>query len=269
MRKTPVAAALNAWRRWLQLRRMAREERRQGQRLAPDGLPMPPPALRQRVHGRAEPDGFLAAGERLAMAVLGTLEELPAKLPADARVLDFGCGSGRLLRHLLRLRPAWRITGTDIDAEAIAWCRSAYPGADFMVNGSDPPIDLAAGSLDLIVGFSVFTHLDAGPQAAWLSELARLLRPGGWAVLSVLGADDAARLPSADRARLRRDGFVFHRRSVGGLGMDLLPRLYHYRTAWHTREYVERTWSEWFTIAAYRPAGANDHQDMVVVQRPG
>ena len=88
--------------------------------------------------------------------------------------LDFGCGCGRTLRWLTR---EWRDVswhGTDVDAEAVGWCRSHLPGR-FEVNGPMPPLPFPNASFDLVLGVSVFTHLDEPVQRGWAAELRRVL----------------------------------------------------------------------------------------------
>lgn len=95
-------------------------------------------------------------------------------------ILDFGCGVGRLTRHLATLAPAAAVVGCDISREGIAACRRRHPAWRFIVNEAAPPLDgVADGTFDLIFSYSVFTHLSGPNHKAWLRELARLLRPGG------------------------------------------------------------------------------------------
>ena len=62
-------------------------------------------------------------------AVDGAIAALP--LPADARILDTGCGSGEMVRRVLRLRPGACGVGIDIDADAIADVGSSHVHGGF------------------------------------------------------------------------------------------------------------------------------------------
>jgi hypothetical protein len=86
-------------------------------------VPLPPLALAQRVcslEGRGDP---YRAYERLgAQTKAALLEILPDEWSFEGkRVLDFGCGAGRTLRHFLRESQRAQIWGTDIDARSIEW----------------------------------------------------------------------------------------------------------------------------------------------------
>jgi SAM-dependent methyltransferase len=103
------------------------------------------------------------------------------------RVLDFGCGAGRTLRHFLSEAETAEVWGVDIDAPSIEWLqRSLCPPLRAMRCDAEPPLRLELGSFDLIWAISVFTHL-TGSSLAWLRELHRLLRPGGLLIATYMG----------------------------------------------------------------------------------
>jgi SAM-dependent methyltransferase len=147
----------------------------------------------RRLRGLAGDSDFVLTGEEL----LGHVREF-AGLRARDRVLDIGCGAGRLARLLAReLRPPGSYDGIDVARVAITWCQAHYDGlpAPFrfdyvdvnnaMYNPSgavDPrryrfPFD--DGSFDLIVAMSLFTHLTSEAADRYLSEVARVLAPEG------------------------------------------------------------------------------------------
>ena len=117
-----------------------------------------------------------------------TLEALFARagIHASARpdLLDWGCGHGRVTCHFIAGWPQSRVFGSDIDAENVAWCRAHLDAERFSVAPLWPPSGFADAAFDAVIGVSVVTHLTAEAQIAWLAELARLLRPGGIALLT-------------------------------------------------------------------------------------
>jgi SAM-dependent methyltransferase len=103
------------------------------------------------------------------------------------RVLDFGCGAGRTLRHFMDEARQAEIWGIDIDAESVELLRETVcPPLHVMQSGYWPPIDLESGSFDLIWSISVFTHLTDN-SIPWMLELHRLLKPNGLAILTYMG----------------------------------------------------------------------------------
>ncbi len=147
----------------------------------PGGPPVPPPYLRTLVVGTPDLDWFLQSGERDAAEFEARLRAAGAPAFADASVLEWGCGCGRLSRHVAPRSRAF--TGVDINRRLVRWCAAHLPG-DYRTVAPRPPTALAEASVDLAYGCSVLTHLREDSAEAWLAELARLLKPGGFALLT-------------------------------------------------------------------------------------
>jgi ubiquinone/menaquinone biosynthesis C-methylase UbiE len=139
---------------------------------AGDPLPVPPEKLwlgyQYLEHGEAHVRTMLDIAERSGF------------VPADGdRILDLGCGAGRMIRHLRHLADRCEIWGTDISAPHITWCKHHLsPPFHFATTTKVPHLPFADGSFALIYCGSLFTHIDDLADA-WLLELRRLLRPGG------------------------------------------------------------------------------------------
>lgn len=105
---------------------------------------------------------------------------------AGRRVLDFGCGIGRMLRNGPEDDPAGEYWGCDIDERSIAWLeRHASPPLHVFRAGELPPTSLPDRHFDLIYSYSVFTHL-SDSWSAWLLELHRLLKDDGFLIVTVV-----------------------------------------------------------------------------------
>lgn len=98
-----------------------------------------------------------------------------------AHLLDAGCGTGGLIRHLQAANPRWRITGLDFSPTA---CTLALErtGAT-IVQGSIKDLPFTDESFDMVVSADVISQVDDGQQA--ISEFARVLKPGGMVVINV------------------------------------------------------------------------------------
>ena len=98
---------------------------------------------------------------------------------ANTRVLDFGCGYGRLTRFFLK--DTTKIFGVDTCEDFIKICRDGFDmtPCQFIHNTPFPPLDIEDSSVDVITAYSVFTHLSEEAVNSWLDEFHRILKPGG------------------------------------------------------------------------------------------
>lgn len=163
-----------------------------------------PPRRRQFV-GHSD---FVRTGDEFA----GHLRTLAGLRPSD-RVLDVGCGIGRMARPLTAvLDPAQggRYDGFDVNGEGIAWCRSRYApfphfrfevadlhNARYNPQGSRTARDYRFpyddGSVDVALATSVLTHLLEDEADHYLAEIARCLAPGGRLLATFFLLDDDSR----------------------------------------------------------------------------
>jgi SAM-dependent methyltransferase len=116
------------------------------------------------------------------------LELLPADWCFDGkRVMDFGCGAGRTLKHFLPDAAHAEFWGVDIDSASIELLRDTVsPPLNLIRSDYMPPLELESASFDLIWSISVFTHLTDN-SLPWLLELHRLLKPGGLLIATYMG----------------------------------------------------------------------------------
>lgn len=108
---------------------------------------------------------------------------------AGARILDFGCGWGRILRFFLRDVPPEQLTGVDHSDQAIAACRETNKWCNFVLVEPHPPTSLPSESFDLIYLYSVFSHLPEQMHLDLLRDFERLLTPGGLLIATTRGRD--------------------------------------------------------------------------------
>jgi SAM-dependent methyltransferase len=104
------------------------------------------------------------------------LDRLP--LPAGARVLDAGCGSGRTLQELVDYG---EVSGVELNTDAAALARGRALGEVQVGRLEELPWE--DESFDLITCLDVIEHVP--DDAAALTELRRVCRPGGWLLVTV------------------------------------------------------------------------------------
>ncbi|HWE07855.1 MAG TPA: class I SAM-dependent methyltransferase [Solirubrobacteraceae bacterium] len=196
---------------------------------------------------------------------------------AASRVLDFGCGWGRLTRFLARDVAAGKLFGCDPVGPILDVCRTCRVPAELARCDFVPQRLPFSESFDLIYAFSVFTHLSERAHRACLRALHDALAPGGLLVLTIrppeypwlsellrpalrsLGPDPAA--------RLAEPLYLFAPHDAQPLGAEPAGGEITYGETVVTAAYVRRHWTEWFELAGFELLLGDPHQ-VVVALRP-
>ncbi|MDT2019459.1 class I SAM-dependent methyltransferase [Methylocella sp. CPCC 101449] len=181
-------------------------------------------------------------------------------------VLDWGCGCARVSRYLRKLGCEGSLHGVDVDPANVDWCRQNLPWFPIRLSPLNPPLPFPDQSFGLIIGISVFTHLREDVQFAWLTELARLLRPGGLAMVSVMGAPQIALQGGSSEAirKIEHEKFILE---------DNNDQLYlgdgsenYYVNVYHSSQYIYEHWQNEMEIVDIVPFLAA-HQNIVVLRK--
>lgn len=109
-------------------------------------------------------------------------------------VADVGCGPGRVTAHLDAL--GIRAFGVDLSPAMIAVARRTYPGLRFEV-GSMAALDVADGALGGVLAWYSTVHTPPGELPFLFAEFARVLAPGGHALVAFEAGDGRIRLERA------------------------------------------------------------------------
>ena len=153
-----------------------------------DGLEFPhlaPRAIQERMHGTA---GTVALQEAAGFYRFVTSKPFfRQKAVANACFLDFGTGWGRMARFFLRDFDLNCQFAFETQPTICFLARRLNPYLCVLAGGEVPDETLPASRFDLVVGWSVFSHLAEAAATAWLAELARIMRPNAYCLLSTFG----------------------------------------------------------------------------------
>lgn len=230
--------------------------------------------------GRA---GFARVGSRLVRILVEA-----TGLEAHERVLDVGCGPGRVARLLTsHLSPSGSYEGFDVVPGAIQWCQRTisprFPNFRFMhvdirnemynPQGTIEPSEFAFpypdADFDFAFLYSVFTHMLPADVERYLGEIGRVLRPGGRCLLTFFLLTDA----SEEAMREGRAARTFPQR---GPGYRSGSEHVHERAVAYAEEDARRLIDnaglrirEPILHGTWGGGSAPLNQDIVVVMKPG
>jgi len=225
-------------------------------------LPVPPQHITLRENDISNPSRHLISGLRCYREFWKA-----ACKYADSRsfksMLDWGCGGGRIIGCFLKYSQIPRICGCDIDTEAIDWCRKNLKPAEFSVVPSHPPTSYPDEAFDLIISFSVLTHLSNDVQLLWLEEMQRLLAPKGLFLATIHGEFATAVVsPAIDAKRILKEGLY----DVASHSLDGIAPENYYRSTFQTKKYTLTEYSKYFEILEYVERGAMGFQDLIIMR---
>ncbi len=214
-----------------------------------DELPIPPRELwlgyNYPAHGEAHVRTMLDVAYASGLAFA----------PGD-RILDLGCGAGRMIRHLVELAATCEIWGMDISAEHIFWCReNLSPPFHFATNTKVPHLPFEDRSFRFIYCGSLFTHIDDLADA-WLLELHRILAPDGRLYVTIHDSNtirlfDDGQYPGSPLARRMRREEVYQA-AKDSPGMISIDRD-HLSQVFYGTEYFTRMAGSMFEVVSVVP----------------
>ena len=106
-------------------------------------------------------------------------------VPSDATsLLDIGCNAGELLAYCGAVYPAIRLSGVEINPDALEKARENLPAADLQ-HASAEALPFPDASFDCVTCIEVLEHIPSNLRSKALSEMRRVLRPRGRLVLRV------------------------------------------------------------------------------------
>ncbi len=180
-------------------------------------------------------------------------------------VFDFGCASGRVIRHFAAQSDIPEIWGSDINRRHIRWLYEFMPHTVKPVfNHCIPSLPMRDNSVDIISAFSVFTHIDTF-ETCWLAELRRILSDDGIAYITVHNEDTwkAIRKSVNDKTnRLVQSIMKVDENFADTLMGDMPDTKTVYRfcqsgpyraQVFHSNNFLRQVWGRFFTIEQIIP----------------
>lgn len=142
-------------------------------------------------------DGLQAAKELIEWSQICS-EEKPV-------ILDWGTGTGRIIRQVPLLLSNTVCYGADIDAPVIEWCKKNIDAVFFDII-TDKYLPYPSQYFNAVWGISIFTHIPSHETVHWLSELQRIMKDNATAVLTAHGSHYTDQLNATQLNKLNTEG---------------------------------------------------------------
>jgi SAM-dependent methyltransferase len=222
-------------------------------------IPIPPGEFIYLVLGHRCAARFLRRGRTISKTIRAVLAKNGVEIERLNAILDFGCGVGRIMRHWESLQHPV-LHGTDYNPRLVAWCQENLKFAKFQVNSLTGNLPYESEKFDFIYAFSVFTHLSEPLQFFWISELSRLLKPGGHLFFTTQGDHFLSQLSVAEQAKFRNGQLVVQ--GAENAGSNLC-------TTYHPPAYVQESMAQEFSVVDFIPGGAKSDlaQDVYLMKK--
>ena len=248
----------------------------------------PPREIQEKFVGMSFEAAYLEAYSFVSVVDQKLAAHGIPSLRDSSRIIDFGSGWGRISRLLLGEVSPTSLYALDVDPEMTTLVNRTLPGINAMTVSTFPPSALAGAGFDGILSFSVFSHLSEQSHTGWAEEFGRLVRPGGFAAVTVLdhtffdsvrGAqrEVASGTPSEFATNLAKifpdvedvaKAFKNGQFQFAQVGQDGARDAHHYGWAASPLPFLETTWGRaGFGIVEYVPANVLFPQALVVMKR--
>jgi SAM-dependent methyltransferase len=224
------------------------------------GIPIPGNELIYLTTATTDVEWFVRSGRLAAQSMNDILHKNGLSLTEFPSILDFGCGAGRVLRHWKDMTGP-SLCGADYNSRLIEWSKENLPFVDFQVNAMLGNLDFGDETIDFVYALSVFTHLNEPQQIFWIAELCRILKPGGYLLITVHGQSYyLPHLLPKDQIRLFRGQLVVYGSEHEGSNAC---------TAFHPDVYVREKLARNLIVVDHVPEGAlgNPHQDVYLLKK--
>ena len=223
-----------------------------------DDLPIPPLRLVRSSTGTSSLRWLFDGGVLAANSIKDLLIRNKVEIGTLGSILDFGCGCGRVTRQWARLPAA--IHGCDYNREPIRWCQRNLTFGTFIANDLNPPLPFGSSQFDLVYALSVFTHLPETMSSAWLGEIRRVMKRGGWLILSTHGEAYLGDLSAEQQREFQADHAVVKHAESAGTNLC---------GVYFSERYLRQRFANGFNVVDFVPQGAkgNPIQDLVLLQK--
>lgn len=206
---------------------------------------------------------------------LAIMERLPHDLPLNPTILDLGGATGRVARHFVAGNPLASVTIAEANINYVEWVNT-YGGdaLNAIYVGASPILDVPDDRFDFAFGISVFTHIDKDEEA-WLRELARVVKPGGYVYLTILNEQSWASMDHSSLFHTLKAGNSPNEWLINFIGKPMPFERYSTKlefggevnnsNTFHSSAHINSNWNKFATVVRIFHT-AHGHQAAVLLK---
>lgn len=223
---------------------------------------LPPQHLAYDAYSAPNWEYYYRSGIQVAQGLTKLLKKYNGDI-SHIKVLEWGCGPARIIRHLPSfLGSMAEIYGTDYNFETIQWAKDHINGiSGFYKNDLLPPLPFDNDTFDFVYAMSVFTHLSEESCLTWIVEITRVLKDDGTLLFTTNSDNLLKYLLPHEKELYETKGFVQRDNVQEGKKMF---------GAYHARWYVKRTMLKNFDLLEHITSGSFQYgntQDIWLVRK--
>jgi len=189
------------------------------------------------------------------------------------QVLDWGSAAGGvsiLMDDVLHAS----ITAADVDEHSLKWLKKTCDSIHCVTLIPGKALPFADHSFDAIIGISVLTHIPSNLQEFYLSELHRITKKDGVAIITILSEsacefnrrnDRNPNMHPHDEKQISRLGIIFSTYPETTLNSMDFSKNMAYGITYHSRHYVNEIFGKYFHIGSIEECGLPP-QDVLVLR---
>jgi len=221
---------------------------------------IPPQSLAYDAYSAPDWNFYKKSGEETASFLSGVSKKYLQDL-SSIKVLEWGCGPGRVIRHIPSVFLSKTNTyGTDYNEATIAWCKEVILNVNFQQNNLQPPLKFEDNFFDFIYSISVFTHLSEENSHRWIAELYRIAKPSAILVISTNGDSRQRFMLNHELKIYMENGILIRGDFEEGKKMFW---------ACHSPKYIREKLFKEFVVLEYLPEGfPHTSQDCWILRKP-
>ena len=189
------------------------------------------------------------------------------------QVLDWGCAAGGVSIMMDDTLPI-SITAADVDEHSIRWLEKTCDRINCVALIPGKALPFVDRSFDVIIGISVLTHIPPDLQEFYLSELRRIIKKNGIAIITVLSEsacdfnrknDRNPNMHPTDEKQLTQQGIIFSSYPEKTLNSMDFSKNAAYGMTYHSRAYIHEIFEKYFHINSIEESGLPP-QDVLVLR---